>query len=325
MIYSAFLLGGAVLGLFARWLNRRRRRSARRVRRVAWASSSAIAILLTLLCLSAGGYMFWYSHRPRPPSERRALFRGIDYVRDVRNSPRPMIVHVATIDLAAPGVHFLVTPGERTDGRDIRARKTSKFVERFGVQLAINGNYFYPFRSESPLDYFPHDGDGVDLCGVAASRGDVYSKKKWVEGTLYISADNRASFDAPVGAVYNAIAGNGFVVRGGAPVASAERDEPYPRAGLGLSADRRRMTFFIIDGKQPGYSEGATLAELSRVMIEFGVHDGVRLDEGGSCALAIEERPGRARLLNVPINNRIPYRERVVGNHLGVFAGRLAE
>jgi hypothetical protein len=48
----------------------------------------------------------------------------------------------------------------------------------------------------------------------------------------------------------------------------------------------------------------------------------VRLDEGGSCAMAIEGDGGGAELLNVPINNRIPYRERVVANHLGIFARR---
>src|SRR5215218_3618754 len=171
MIYSALLLSGILLTLFARRLNRRRRRAGTLLRRGTWATGASVTAALALLCLLAGGYMVWYTHRPRPASVRQALFRGIDYVRDVRNSPRPMIVHVATIDLTVPGVRFLVTPAEPTEGRDIRARKTSAFLEEFGLQLAINGNYFYPFRSESPFDYFPHAGDGVDLCGVAASRG----------------------------------------------------------------------------------------------------------------------------------------------------------
>jgi hypothetical protein len=39
--------------------------------------------------------------------------------------------------------------------------------------------------------------------------------------------------------------------------------------------------------------------------------------------MAAADDRGRPRLLNVPINNRIPYRERVVANHLGVFAERV--
>jgi exopolysaccharide biosynthesis protein len=234
---------------------------------------------------------------------------------------------VARVDTRAPGISFLVTPGEATDGRDLPARKTSKFLEKFDVQFAVNANYFYPFRSESPWDYFPHAGDGVTLCGFAASRGDVYSDRQWNPGTLYLSAKNEASFDWPIGPVYNAISGNGFVARGGKvlppPLMSGEEDQPYPRAGVGLTNDGRTLVFVMIDGKQPGYSEGATLGELGQVMSEHGCELAVRLDEGGSCAMAIEGDGGREELLNVPINKRIPYRERVVGNHLGVFARRV--
>src|SRR3712207_8609410 len=54
------------------------------------------------------------------------------------------------------------------------------FVEEFGLQVAINANYYFPFKSNSIFDYYPHEGDAVEVCGYAASRGNVYSEKKWM-------------------------------------------------------------------------------------------------------------------------------------------------
>jgi len=325
MTYLYFALFGVCLAMLIAGvvLNRRRRLASTRFRKGMWATASGINLLLAVGSAAVGGYMTWLAHRGQPEPTERALFRGVDYSRQVTRSPRPMVIHVVTLHLKAPGVRFLVTPPDPVNDHPIRAQKTSAFLKKSGVQLAINGNYFFPFRSNSPFDYFPHAGDGVDLCGMAASRGEVYSNREWVEGTLYISEANEVSFDAPIGPIYNAIAGNGFLVRNGAISTTVPASEPYPRAAIGLTKDRERLLLFIIDGKQPGYSEGATLSELAKIMLEAGAHDGVRLDEGGSCALAVEDGPGKVKLLNVQVNHRIPFNERVVANHLGVFAERL--
>lgn len=285
------------------------------------------SVLLGLVSLAAAGYMYWYTHRTQPPPLAQDLFKGIHYTREIRQSPRPMVIHTVTIDLHAPGLRFLVTPPKPTAGCEVSAMKTSDFLKRYKLQLAINANYFYPFRSESPFDYFPHTGDGVNVCGFAASQGNVYSNKPWQGGTLYISKDNQASFETPIGPVYNAISGGGYIVRNGAvqppPLIADEKDQPYPRTALALSKDNRQMFLFVIDGKQPGYSMGATLTELGKIVQEHGAYNAIRLDEGGSSALAMDDGNGKARMINLPINNRIPYRERVVANHLGIFAEKL--
>ena len=46
----------------------------------------------------------------------------------------------------------------------------------------------------------------------------------------------------------------------------------------------------------------------------------MNLDGGGSTSIAIDDGRGGVRLLNSPIHTRIPWRERPVANHLGVFA-----
>ncbi len=260
----------------------------------------------------------------RPAREARVvrLFGGVEHRVEIHDAPRPMIVHVVSIDLATPGLRFQITPGEPTGGRMLPARTTSAFLTEFGCQLALNANYFAPFRSESPFDVYPRPGDGVDLLGLAAAGGQLYASAEWVPGTLYLSATNEASFDAPIGPLHSAISGHGFLVRSGTVAPEVGDSPPYPRTAVALDAGARRLLWFVIDGKQPGYSEGATLRELATIMIAHGAHDGIRLDEGGSTTLVREAEDGGAELLNSPINHRVPGWERVVGNHLGVYVAR---
>ena len=77
---------------------------------------------------------------------------------------------------------------------------------------------------------------------------------------------------------------------------------------------------FLIDGRQPSYSEGATLAELAQIILEYGGYNAVNLDGGGSSTLVIQNENGEPEVLNSPIHTRIPGRERPIANHLGIFA-----
>jgi hypothetical protein len=79
------------------------------------------------------------------------LFQGVEYIRDVRSEPRPLVIHVVIIDLDAPGLRFLVTPGDPNGEYHIpQARTTSNFLEEFDLQLAINGDFFDPWWSNVP-------------------------------------------------------------------------------------------------------------------------------------------------------------------------------
>ena len=75
----------------------------------------------------------------------------------------------------------------------------------------------------------------------------------------------------------------------------------------------------VIDGRQPFYSEGATFADLAELMIEQGAFAAMSLDGGGSSTLVIEGENGNPKILNSPIDNYIPRRERTVGNHLWIY------
>jgi exopolysaccharide biosynthesis protein len=49
---------------------------------------------------------------------------------------------------------------------------------------------------------------------------------------------------------------------------------------LGLDARRRLAWLVTVDGRQPGFSEGANLDELTDILISLGARDAINLDGG---------------------------------------------
>ncbi len=94
----------------------------------------------------------------------------------------------------------------------------------------------------------------------------------------------------------------------------------HPRTAIALDKTSNTLILFIIDGRQPNYSEGVTIPELAAIILDRGGYNALNLDGGGSVTLAVEGSNGLPQVLNSPIHNHIPGRERPVGNHLGIFA-----
>ena len=294
--------------------------------RASLATFSAITLILGGQLLMFSGYFLWNAHRPLPVNEQILPFQGVTYIRDVRSQPHPMVIDVVSIDLNAPGLRFLVTPGEPTDGYQLPSRTTSQFLRDFNVQLAINGDCCQHWYSRTPWDYYPHPGQGVNVEGFASSRGIVYSTSRPERPTLYISANNKASFEKPADSIYNAISGLLMIIENGksspnlASSGSEITDTLEPRTAYALDKNASHLLLFTVDGRQAGYSEGASIAELVDIMLHYGGYTAMNVDGGGSTALVMQDANGWPVVLNSPIDSYIPGRERPVGNHLGIYA-----
>jgi len=274
-----------------------------------------IPLALIFLCLGSG--VLYYAGRPLPIPIRQQLFNGVIYYRRFHLSPRPYFAHIITVDLKTPGLQFLVTPGDPKADLPLKARTTSKFLTEFGVQVAVNGDGFTLWHSTSLLDFYPHDGDLVKPNGTAASQGVIYAGGS--EATLYLSAENSASFIDPENEIYNAISGDRMLVVNGAPVPGQDDGIAAPRTAIGLDGSGQKLIIIVIDGRQPLYSQGATLGELAEIMLYYGADTAMNLDGGGSSTLVVRGANGRPRVLNSPIDLHIPGRERAVANHLGIL------
>jgi hypothetical protein len=268
--------------------------------------------------LAATAWGFNLRRRPARREEQRELFEGVVYRRQARRWPRPLVIHTMAVDLTA--VDFLVTPGDANCGRDVPARTTSAFLREFGLQVAVNGSFFEPFRPGTPWSYYPRAGDGVYILGLAVSQGQAYSQSNHHFSYLCFG-DGHAEIcrgDRPMNGQQQALAGFQRLVENGQLVRYADQSL-HPRTAVGLAEGGKRLWLMVIDGRQWRYSEGVTLAELSELLLELGVEDGLNLDGGGSSTLVVEGARG-PRLMNAPIHTYIPLRERPVGNHLGIYA-----
>ena len=293
-----------------------------------WMAAGTGLLLLPLIL-----YGWLHSLRPPRTSQQRSLFQGIIYKRDVRSIPRPLAIHVVTIDLTAPGVKVLVTPGKSTPDQtkiptEINAQTTSEFLQEFKLQLAINASFFYPFREVTPWDYYPRTGDRANVVGQAIANGSTYSAVESNFPVLCFSAsEGRAQIlakgECPKSTLH-AVAGNQLLIERGNPVGLNPEtrnsdNRPYPRVAAAIDKNGQKLWLIAIDGKQPLYSEGATIAELTKILTELGVHTALNLDGGGSTTLVTATENGQT-VLNAPIHTKLPMRERPVANHIGFYA-----
>jgi hypothetical protein len=282
-------------------------------------------LAIGVLWLVTGSIQFGYIRQTSPVQETRLLFDGIEYIQDVRTQPLRVAIHIVRIDLATPGLRFLVTPSSGGDNDDLPARTTSQFLEEFGLQLAINGDYFQPWRDYGLLNYYPHVGDPVSVQGLAASDGEIYTTgyaPPSSYSTLYLTPDNHAVFNTPPESIANAISGNFMLIENGVPVFFGD-DERHPRTAVATDEAGRTLILIVVDGRQPWHSVGATLSELVEIVQHYGGYNALNLDGGGSATLVIEDEDSTPQILNSPIHNHIPGRERPVANHLGVYAEQL--
>jgi hypothetical protein len=94
-----------------------------------------------------------------------------------------------------------------------------------------------------------------------------------------------------------AVGGQGVLLRDGAIPAAVDSTGAasfararHPRSAVGWDASGRRLLLVTVDGRQPGYSAGATLRELARIMRALGASDALNLDGGGSTTLVLGRR-----------------------------------
>ncbi|MBM4037172.1 MAG: phosphodiester glycosidase family protein [Planctomycetes bacterium] len=242
----------------------------------------------------------------------RPLFQGIEHVELRATQPRPMRGHALRVDLQAPGIEFLATPSNGDRPAETDGLKTSSFLAKHKCQAAINAAPFSPVVNA--------EGAAHDIEGLQVSRGEKVSEPTQYPALL-ITKDNKAAVASPpfeLERAWNAVAGFGLVLKAGQVLGS---DKPFhPRTAAGVSRDGRYLYLLVIDGRQQGFSEGASTAEVGEWLKLLGAWDGLNLDGGGTTTMATEGADGKPRVLNRPIHAGIPGTERPSASHLGIRA-----
>lgn len=280
-------------------------------------------LLLLLTLLAANG---------RLPADEIDIepFIGVRVRTFEHDQPRPLRWCVAEIDLEAKGVRFLVSPGNGDPNGDApgdpnneTTRETTlAFAERRHVQLAINATFF---------DVGVADTDNK---GLVVSNGERVSPFQRSFPAINLSQQNEATIvrgrpntyrvGRPQAGVklYNAFSGSDQIVTDGKATTDDSEFSTalHPRTAIGYTGDKK-LVLLTVDGRQPGISEGVSLAELAAMMLKFDCTDALNLDGGGSTTMVIADPT--PRVLNTPSSTDASGAYGVLrqnGTSLGVFA-----
>ena len=150
-----------------------------------------------------------------------------------------------------------------------------------------------------------------------------------VRERLLLSARARGRFDVTVGlrpfhpreAVggFPVLARDSQEVRGLDSAGSATfAPVRHPRTIVGVATGGRRLLLITIDGRQPGYSAGATLREAARIALELGATEAINLDGGGSTTMVVRRDAAAGPRFEVVNRPSDAQGERAVGNAVGI-------
>lgn len=276
------------------------------MKRLVW-----LLLLVSIFCTSANAATV-------KTTRWHPAFIGIDQASGSIDGSDASVAYALRIDLHAPGIRFYTAP--RQGSLNTVASTTSQFLQKYGLQAAINANFFAPCCNAAPEE--------KTVLGLAVSDGNTVSAPDGTPGqnaSLLIDQKNHASIaettdTTDISNVFNAVTGSGIIVEDGLNVGGdtpyGDGADPNPRTSVGLSQDGRYLYVVVIDGRQPGYSVGTTSTETADIMLAFGAYTAINLDGGGSTDLVEDNGRGGVTIVNKPSGGA----ERYDANQLGIRA-----
>lgn len=163
----------------------------------------------------------------------------------------------------------------------------SETATAYNAILAVNGDY-YGFRDSGIVIR-----NGVVFRDSGAREGLAMYR----DGTVKVYDETQTTAAQLVAdGVWNTLSFGPAIVESGAAVSGIDQVEvdtnvgnhsiqgEQPRTAIGVTADGH-ILLVVVDGRDPGYSRGATLPELADIMISLGATTAYNLDGGGSSEL----------------------------------------
>jgi hypothetical protein len=239
---------------------------------------------------------------------------ALTYSSVVRTEPRPLRIHVLKLDLASPEYQPVVVVNADPDGdgpAEAALEPPEAMASRAGLVAAVNSAVFggLPDASGKRSDQWAV-GMPVEVLGWTVADGRERSGFERGRGNLWLDATGRLVMAAdPMGVgggvanVRQATAGFGMLLVDG-EIRAGEGGPLHPRTAAGIDRDGKTLILVVVDGRQPGLSEGVSDRELATFMKESGCDDAINLDGGGSSVMLISDAGGSGpvapRVVNSP-------------------------
>lgn len=256
------------------------------------------------------------------------LPRGVTYLHSVRKEPRPLHIHVLTIDLRTEGLTFIVSPGKDPDGdgpAEAVLTPPDQLAQDAKAVAAINTaawEMLPDLETGKKPGYIV--GGWANILGWVQNGEQVISKPQagywsvWMDESRNVFIGQIASVEkrkeeAP-GARWAVSGFRGILADGKVLVEPSE--VRHPRTAVGVTSDRRTFVWIVVDGRQIGYSEGVSEEELARLLLEHDCAHGINLDGGGSSSMWLRNTKSELSTANRPSEQTGPRPVPVVLNLL---------
>ena len=277
------------------------------------------------------------------------IFKGIDHAVGTNdpsiagNFPSEwQVVHCVRVDLTDPDIQLFTTPRASSyvaESRETLTQTVPAILQQYKLQVASDANFY----NANPGGSDPTSaGVNCEVYGLEISSGIVVSAESSADyagdpraASLLFTTNRQPMWDfrnLPFGTnttgVYTAITGYYPIVSNGVNVGAASINaypdsfihQSQPRTAFGVSQNGRYLYLMTIDGRQPGYSDGALDSETAYWMLQCGAWNAINMDGGGSTALYMADSTGSPVALNHSSYLAGYGRERYIGSHFGVYA-----
>lgn len=236
-----------------------------------------------------------------PATSPWLLPRGVTHQHLERAAPRKLSIHVLQVDLSARGIRSEVAAGRDPDGKggaDATLAPPDELAASTGMIAAINTNAWGMLPDTKGRNPGYTSGAKVDVLGWVVENGAPRSVRQAGYPSCWLDGDGRCrigSLSKDGDVTVNprspcwAVSGFRIILQQGKVCVQPDK-VLHPRTAIGISADGKRMTWMVVDGRQPGHSLGVSEEELGRLLLEQGCSEGMNLDGGGSTVLLLKHR-----------------------------------
>ena len=224
------------------------------------------------------------------------------------SSPRPLRIHKVNVNLSSNKVEFknyFVQPVASPNGGEAELIHPSDLAFSGGFSVGINSCLWATLP----------DGT-ANIGGLCQSGANQISPPTGVYYSFVINnsgsgtiAQMSTSVSYPV---LLGVGGFGGLVTGGIIVSPLDNTTLAPRTAIGLDRAEKELVMMVIDGRQPGISEGVTQRELANMFAANGCFTAMNLDGGGSSVIIIDNQ-----IKNIPSDVAQGFGIRKIPNMLG--------
>lgn len=225
---------------------------------------------------------------------------------ETRSMPRPLRLYFLKVALNTKRLEVISLSGDDPDGSgpaESQLTNPLDLFKKFKALAAVNANAFAGLSMDKEAIPNWYEGQPVDIHGLVVSQGHPISPVENQRTSFWLDTWNKPHLGDPAAgiSVKEAVADWFSPLLIDARIIPNSADQAlHPRTALGFDNSGSWLLLIVVDGRQPGFSEGVTLYELAEIFQSKGCSQSINLDGGGSSILLLQESGKEVRTFNSP-------------------------